>query len=235
MGNVFSNSSNYQGKLKEVTEIGAEYMGDASVKADAEMIEMTVELLLAAGLDSFQVCIGNAGYFKGICEEAGIDETAELELRDMISNKNYFGADDILSDLSIPEKQRKAVLRCTELFGNADILENALDGVSEKRSIDAILRLKELYAEICKYHIEKYVTFDLGMLSKYNYYTGIVFRAFISELGEPVVKGGRYDNLIDEYCTGKPAVGFAINVDLYIKVMEEKIDEVLKVTNLYNK
>ena len=94
--------------------------------------------------------------------------------------------------------------------------------MSEKRSIDAILRLKELYAEICKYHIEKYVTFDLGMLSKYNYYTGIVFRAFISELGEPVVKGGRYDNLLKTFGRDCAATGFTLSVDDVLIALENK-------------
>ena len=38
MGNTFTNTSNLQGKLKEVTQMGVELINDASVEADAEMI-----------------------------------------------------------------------------------------------------------------------------------------------------------------------------------------------------
>ena len=213
MGNVFSNSSNYQGKLKEVTEIGAEFMGDGSASADAEMISMTVEMLLSAGLHDFQVCIGNAGYFRGLCEDAGISEKDEFQLREQISNKNYFGAESILDDLGISGVHRDAILSCTELFGNADILERAAGRITSGRSLEAIQRLKEVYAEAGKRNICDYLTFDLGMLSKYNYYTGIVFRAYTASFGEAVVKGGRYDTLMSKFGKDLPATGFTLSVD----------------------
>ena len=49
-GNTFTNTSQLQGKLKEVTQMGAELIGDGSVQADAEMIAMTIEALYHAGL-----------------------------------------------------------------------------------------------------------------------------------------------------------------------------------------
>ena len=222
MGNVFSNSSNYQGRLKESTEIGAEFLGDDSSDADAEMIDITVEMLLAAGLSNFQVCIGNAGYFRGLCEDAGISEADELNLRDQISNKNYFGAEDVLNELKIPEDSRKAILNCTELFGNSDILDRALEGIKSSRSFDAVRRLKDVYEAAGKYGIQKYLTFDLGMLSKYNYYTGITFRAYTASFGEPVVKGGRYDNLLGKFGRDCPATGFTLSVDNVCMALENE-------------
>ena len=58
-GNTFINTSSLQGKLKEVTQTGAELIGDASVQADAEMIAMMIEALYHAGLSDFQISIGN--------------------------------------------------------------------------------------------------------------------------------------------------------------------------------
>ena len=57
-GNTFINSSEYQGKPKELTQTGAELIGDGSAVADAEILALTVECLLAAGLKEFQVEIG---------------------------------------------------------------------------------------------------------------------------------------------------------------------------------
>ena len=98
-GNTFTNTSQLQGKLKEVTQMGAELIGDGSVQADAEMIAMTIEALYHAGLSDFQLSVGNLEYFKGICAEAGLDEDTELELREFISGKNYFGAEELLDRL----------------------------------------------------------------------------------------------------------------------------------------
>ncbi|MDE7048962.1 MAG: ATP phosphoribosyltransferase regulatory subunit, partial [Lachnospiraceae bacterium] len=70
-GNTFTNTGSLQGKLKEVTQMGAELIGDGSVQADGEMIALVVESLLEAGLKDFQVSIGQMEYFKGICAQAG--------------------------------------------------------------------------------------------------------------------------------------------------------------------
>lgn len=49
-GNTFINAGSLQGKLKEITQMGAELMNDDSVEADAEMIALVVESLLQTGL-----------------------------------------------------------------------------------------------------------------------------------------------------------------------------------------
>ena len=100
-GNTFTNTSNLQGKLKEVTQMGAELIGDPSVEADAEVISMVIEALKSAGLTRFQVTIGEVDYFRGLCEEAGLDEDTEKELRSCISGKNFFAAQELLEQKQI--------------------------------------------------------------------------------------------------------------------------------------
>lgn len=103
-GNTFTNNSNLQGKLKEATQMGAELIGEPSAEADGEMAAMVIEALLAAGLKDFQLSVGNVEYFKGICMEAGLDEETELELREFISGKNYFGAEELLREKKVAEE-----------------------------------------------------------------------------------------------------------------------------------
>lgn len=62
-GNTFINNSSYRGRLKETTQMGVERIGDESADADAELLAMTVECLLAAGLTEFQVSVGQVDYF----------------------------------------------------------------------------------------------------------------------------------------------------------------------------
>ena len=60
---------------------------------------------------------------------------------------------------------------------------------------------------------ERYISFDFGMLSRYEYYTGIIFQAYTYGTGEPVVKGGRYDNLMAHFGSPQPAIGFGLGID----------------------
>lgn len=218
-GNTFTNTSNLQGKLKEVTQMGAELIGDGSVQADAEMIAMTIEALYHAGLSDFQLSVGNLEYFKGICAEAGLDEETELELREYISGKNYFGAEEVLTRAGVNKKDKELLLKVSDLFGTVSILEEAKKAVSNKRSRHAIERLEKVYQALVDYGVEKYVSFDLGMLSKYNYYTGIIFKGYTYGVGDAIVKGGRYDSLLGRFGKETAAIGFVIVVDDLLAAM----------------
>ena len=221
-GNTFSNTSNLQGKLKESTQMGAELIGDPSVYADAEMIAMTIEALSHAGLYEFQISVGNLEFFKGICAQAGLDEETELELREFISGKNYFGAEELLDSIHVSADDKEALLKVSELFGSVDILQEAKKAVSNERSLAAIERLERLYRVLTDYGVEKYVSFDLGMLSKYNYYTGIIFKGYTYGVGDAIVKGGRYDNLLAHFGKKTPAIGFVIVVDDLLSAMNRQ-------------
>ena len=75
---------------------------------------------------------------------------------------------------------------------------------------------------MCDYGVEKYVSFDLGMLSKYNYYTGIIFKGYTYGVGDAIVKGGRYDNLLRRFGKDAPAIGFVIVVDDLLAAMSRQ-------------
>lgn len=213
MGNTFTNTSNLQGKLKEVTQMGAELINDGSVEADGEIIAMVIDALENTGLSNYQISIGNVEFFKGLCEEAGLDEETELALREYISAKNYFAAEDLLTSRNVEGTMKEVLLKAADLFGNIEVLKEAKALLHNERSCNAVLRLERLYDVLKIYGLESHVSFDLGMLSKYHYYTGIIFKAYTYGMGDAIVKGGRYDTLLNQFGKQAPAIGFVIVVD----------------------
>lgn len=222
MGNTFTNTSNLQGKLKETTQMGVELIGDGSVMADAEMIHLAVSSLKAAGLSDFQISIGEIGFFKGICRELELDEDTEEALRENISDKNYFGAEEILSHHKLERVQIDAVLKLTELFGSYEILEEAEELIHNEMSLAAVTRLKSLYQYLLIYEDEKYVSFDLGLLSKYHYYTGILMKGYTYGSGDAILQGGRYDSLLSYFGKDSASIGFVINIDGLMQAMNSR-------------
>jgi ATP phosphoribosyltransferase regulatory subunit len=226
VGSTFNNSSDYQGRLKETTEIGVELINEGSEDADVEMILMTVDALKSCGLKDFQISIGNLEFFKGLCAEYGIDEDNELLLREMINDKNYFGTQDILDSLELKDDIKDIFSCMPEMFGGMDKLNEARNYVSNPRSLKALSRLESIYRILERNGAADYISFDLGMLSKYNYYTGIIFRAYTYGSGDAVIKGGRYDNLLAEFGKDTAAVGFCIRIDQLMSILERQGIEV---------
>ena len=196
MGNTFINNSSYQGRLKESTQLGAELIGDSTVDADAEILSMTVECLQKAGLKDFQLSVGHAAFFQGLVEAAGISELNELF--------------HMLGSLNVDLNDLK---RAKEL------------AASYPRILAAIHNLEELHKVLEVYGIQKYISFELGIISSYQYYTGIIFSGYTFGSGEPIVKGGRYDRLLTYYGKTSASIGFAIVIDqLMAALSRQKIN-----------
>ena len=224
-GNTFINNSSFRGRLKETTQMGVERMGDDSPEADAEILAMTVECLLAAGLTEFQVSVGQVDYYKAIFAQTGMSQKEEEELRELISQKNYFGVEELVKNKNMDKSLARVLSQLPQMFGSTEVLEKAQSLTDNPQALKAVARLEEIYELLKVYGYEKYVTFDFAMLSKYHYYTGIIFQAYTYGTGEALIKGGRYNQLMKHF--GKPAasIGFAIVVDnLLMALSRQKIE-----------
>ncbi len=129
-----------------------------------------------------------------------MDTEAEENLRSLISQKNYFGVEDLVHSQNIPKIWKKLFLELPHLFGSAEVLEKAQRLTSNTgATFKAVKRLEEIYEILKIYGCEKYIAFDFGMLSKLRYYTGIIFQAYTYGTGEPLIKGGRYNELDETF------------------------------------
>ena len=218
-GDTFSQTASLQGKLVETTQMGVELIGENEVWADAEVLNLSIKALLATGLNHFNVTIGNIEYFKGLCEELGFDEKTELALRDLITNKNFFGARKYLEDIKADETVIEKICKLDMLIGGKNVLNEAEKLTTNPRSKAAISHLRELSLMLEKKGYGEYIYFDLSMLNKYMYYTGVVFKAYTYGVGDCILKGGRYDNLLGKLGKEAPAIGFVIMIDDLISAL----------------
>lgn len=225
IGNTFINHSSYQGRLKENTQLGAELIGEDSIEADAEMIAMLVDGLKQVGLKEFQVNIGHVDYLCALLESSGLQEEIKAEIYTLIANRNYFGVDEILDREGTESSIKEAFQILPELVGGVEVLRKAATITTHPKAKSAIVRLLKIYVLLQLYGVEEHVTFDLSMSGSYGYYSGIIFRAYTYGTGDAVVRGGRYDHLLEKYGRSTPSIGFAIIVDeLMSALSRQKID-----------
>lgn len=226
VGNTYINNSSYQGKLKEYTQVGAELINDDSTDADVQMIAITVECLLKAGLREFQIELGHADLFAGLVEQAGMDAEDVMELKVLIADKNIFGASCMMENMDVDDNLKNIILRLPELFGNHEIIDEAKRIISNDKALAALDRLDKIYSILEEYGFSRYISFDLGMLSKYDYYTGIIIKGYTYGTGEPIATGGRYDRLTGQFGKDAPAIGIAIQLDQLMIAMQRQNIEI---------
>ncbi len=225
-GNTFLNSSSYQGRPREVTEMGVEMMGDASADSDAEVLAMMIDLLKAAGLEDFQVSVGQVDFFKSLLEEAAMPSETVEELRELISIKNHFGVEECVRRQDLSPELTAVFSEMPHFFGSMEILGKAKTMTRNAKALAAIERLEEIYRILEMYGCSQYITFDLGMLSKYRYYTGIIMQAFTYGTGQPILKGGRYNQLLGYFGKNCPSIGFTLVMEHLMNALDRQGIEV---------
>ncbi len=116
----------------------------------------------------------------------------------------------------------KLLEKLPRLFGNLEVIEEAEKLASSNEMKMAIARVKEIYEAVERLGYGPYISIDLGMIQHLDYYTGIIFKGYIYEIGEEIVSGGRYDELIGNFGEMVSAVGLAVQVNQIIKALQEQ-------------
>ncbi|MBQ6636488.1 MAG: ATP phosphoribosyltransferase regulatory subunit [Lachnospiraceae bacterium] len=221
-GSVFGNASSLQGKLCETTQMGAELINDDSVYADGEILALLIDSLLQAGLTQFQISVGNVEYFKGTCQAVGLDADTEMLLRDALSGKNYYAAEELLRARGYDRGTRNLFLKASRFVSTEEELSRFLTDDMHPQARAAIERLMELCGIMDAYGFSRYISYDLSLLSKYRYYTGIVFKGYTYGAGDAVASGGRYDGLLSHYGKDAAAIGVMIQIDMLMEALRRQ-------------
>ncbi|NLI60324.1 MAG: ATP phosphoribosyltransferase regulatory subunit [Clostridiales bacterium] len=212
ISDVYRYQEPWLGKQRQIAQAGTELIGLEGPEADAETISTVIQCFLDLGLKDFQIDIGQVEFFKGLVDEAGLDSKSSEQLRLLIEQKNLLALESLLEEIPLKAEIKELFLNLPKMYGSIDILEKGALYTGNNRCIKAIENIREVYEILKDYGLEKYITFDLGMIYSLNYYTGIIFRVFTKDLGFPLCGGGRYDKLLSEFGYDVPATGFAIDI-----------------------
>jgi ATP phosphoribosyltransferase regulatory subunit len=136
--------------------------------------------------------------------EAGIDTET---LADLLRRRAFH--DPILERLTPQLRQ------LTEFIGGRadfDALRERIGSVpaSVADAADQLVRAVHLLQEILPDEWADRIRIDASELGSYHYYTGIAFSAYIPDSNAAVIRGGRYDRLLQSFGFDAPSVGFSL-------------------------
>jgi ATP phosphoribosyltransferase regulatory subunit len=201
------------GRQREFAQIGIEHFGNSGKSSDIEILLIAMEAFDRLGVRDFQINLGSVDFFGGITDRMGLPDGQLAELKHILSLKDQSGLERLLNGLPL-EARRKSILRAIpHLTGGRDVLSEARTFIRNDRSIDALDHLEEIYRVFETLGLANHLTIDLGEIQGFDYYTGILFRAYVPQLGFEVANGGRYDGLPATFGVDLPAVGFSFSLD----------------------
>lgn len=185
-GDVIRCEASRLGANRELFQIGAEIVGDASVDADAEMLQLAAGVVRDFGLAP-TIVYNDASIAEGLIARAPGIRGALVAKR--------------ITNGEVPRELRPIVERL--ISGEA-----TLDDVAPFAP-EAAARLAEVRGQLGDEFVLQLDDVD----ETPGYYTGIRFRVYAGNGRTRVAQGGRYDNLYQRFGTSAAAIGFTFTID----------------------
>ena len=200
IGNRFRYERPQKGRLREFYQADIDFIGLKEGEADIEIVRIASEILKNFGAqeNDFIIRMNSRPLLNALCKAAGLsDENVPQYLRLLDKKSKMTSETFAVASRTITEKDPLSfITNATTAPGVAREL---------KKINDRIATLKERGVSN--------VVFDAGITRGFDYYTGMVFEVYDTNMENPraIFGGGRYDQLVALFGDDPiPAVGFAL-------------------------
>jgi ATP phosphoribosyltransferase regulatory subunit len=210
-GSVYRQDPERGGRPREILQVGGELLGKGDLSADAEIVRLTLALVMASGLQDFQINLGHAGVLAAGLE--GVEEPLRADVRRWIDRKDRGSLTRALEGAT---EEIRALTQLPFVIGRHAALEQAVRD-APPHALPALQHLLALDATLTDAE-RAHVVYDLGEVRGLDYYTGIHFEVYVAGTGRAVGAGGRYDELMGRFGRPMPAVGVSLDLDALAEV-----------------
>ena len=230
IGRVFRDGPIKLGRYREFWQCDVDIAGVKSIKADAEIILLTLDAFNALKLDAY-IEVNNRKLLYGIMDYCKISDDKRESVIITIDKIKKQGASVVKQELfekGLRDESIETIIRIFTLQGSTEELLDALTPyATSDLGSEGLCELKELF-DYLKFVESGSVRLNISLARGLAYYTGTVFEGFLKEskITSSICGGGRYDNMIGMYAENKreyPAVGIAFGL--------EPITDALKLLN----
>ncbi len=231
IGTVLRTRPESIGDSRSPLQVGAELYGHAGVESEVEIIGLMLQTFNAMAIDDVYLDLGNVDIYRGLAKQAGLSNEVESQLFDMLQRKAVTEINTLLDSLDIDNKMKTMLAGLSSLNGDKSVFVKARELFSDADdSVKTAIDYLEKTAELMRQRLagtsmgDIKVHFDLSELHGYHYKTGVVFAAFVPQLGQAIARGGRYDDIGKIFGRARPATGFSTDLKVLNQLSSKQFD-----------
>ncbi len=207
------------GKEREIFQVGCELVGLNSAEADGEIIALGIKSLSKSGIKKLVLDIGHTGILRSLLRQTG---EYRKHIEDALKKKDQEDLSRAIRKSSASKKVKDIIKILPDLFGGREVLEQAKKIPSIQKYVK---ELENVLSVVDDYNLDCDVNVDLAELRGFNYYTGVTFEILSRDIPAPLVRGGRYDELMGKYGYDCPATGFAVDVEMLLDYSKKHLED----------
>ena len=208
--------------FKEINQTGLECIGDISIYDVCEMLYLAVKSLEVID-PNYMLDVAHAGLVSALINACNLSNEVKKRVFESIQNKSIDEIALLFQNELMSKFSYDIISKLMATYKNCSDVVSAFDGISEE--IDVQL---DEFASICNslsdLGLTDKVRIDFSMVSDSSYYSGIVFKGYISGIFTSVLSGGQYDKLMRQMGKTSGAVGFAVYLDALERHGNDKND-----------
>ena len=209
---------------KEIMQTGLECIGDITTEALFEVTGLAAESLARIS-DNYVLHLSDISLLNSLLFEYGVNDSLKDQVLTAIAEKNM----DILKAL-LSQEQYDALSCLIGCNGGVEAAIAQFKNISKtEASLAAVQQLEAICKELSAKGYGDHLAIDFSIAENDSYYSGIVFKGFISGLASHILSGGQYDKLMARINRTSGAVGFAVYLDALERISEIAPDDYINI------
>jgi len=219
---VFRAERPQKGRMREFVQCDIDILGDESLNAEIELIDVTARALLAIGFNDFTVNINDRRMLRSMLTAMGFAADSLDSVCVTFDKLDKIGPDGVKAELTEKECPAQAVEALDSFLRSGDFsIERVADLLEDKTLPEGLMKIINTVRSLSdgKYSI----AYCPSLVRGQGYYTGVVFEVTCAAFAGAVAGGGRYDGMIGKFIgTQVPAVGFSIGFERICGILMEQ-------------
>ena len=191
--------------------MGLELLGEVGETQVRQAVSLAAQSLAQLG-KPWVLEVSHMGYLFGLLDALGVPEASRAALLAKLRAKNLHELRAAASAAGLDEAGSEALAGLMQLCGRCEeVLPRVEAACRNQRMRAAAAELNSIAAELNG--ADGSIRLDMTLAGEMEYYNGLVFQGYLESLPRPVLKGGRYDLLMQKFTPGADALGFAVYLD----------------------
>ena len=197
--------------FQEISQMGLEMLGAVGEAQVQQAVCLAARSLDALGAD-WVLEVSHMGYLFGLFDALGVPDAARAKLLEKLREKNAHELRTAAGAAGLADAAADILCSVLNLCGSyADTLAKAAALCRNDAMRAAVAELEALAVPLEK--AGGVIRLDMTLAGEMEYYNGLVFQGYLKALPRPLLKGGRYDLLMQKFTPGAGAIGFAVYLD----------------------
>lgn len=215
------------GQPRQFTQMGVELFGDTDASPEVEVMSLLAESLDALGVPAWRISCGSVSPLTALLDACAPSKAFCEEVLRLVHGSDLVGLDELVAAAEgLPRAAARALHRICRLAGGVQVIDEVdalLAATGIARGHRGTAQLRELACGLPGLVADGRLSFDFSIINSFDYYTGIVFKAYSEATTASIASGGRYDAVLANL--GRPGVvscGFALSLERTQEVLGEQ-------------